>query len=101
VLLFQIPPAPRGIPATWNGVAYGRISERLGPLSLQEIEQIRRQIAFEDWSAQICEGAAINDLDPQAIDFARQQYKEKNKNNHHLASEVNLSEGNEIYMGHV
>jgi len=90
VLLFQIPPAPRGIPATWNGVAYGRISERLGPLSLQEIEQIRRQIAFEDWSAQICEGAAINDLDPQAIDFARQQYKEKNKNNLHLASEVNL-----------
>jgi len=88
VLLFQIPPAPQGIPATWNGVAYGRISERLSPLSLHEIEHIRRQIALQDWSAQICEGAAISDLDPQAIDFARQQYKEKNKNNLHLASEV-------------
>ena len=88
VLLFQIPPAPRGIPTTWKGVAYGRISERNSPLSLHEIEQIRRQIALQDWSAQICEGAAISDLDPQAIKFARQQYREKNKNNPHLASEA-------------
>jgi ATP-dependent DNA helicase RecG len=69
-------------------VAYGRISERNSPLSLHEIEQIRRQIALQDWSAQICEGAAISDLDPQAIKFARQQYREKNKNNPHLASEA-------------
>jgi len=88
VLLFQIPPAPRGIPTTWNGVAYGRISERNSPLSLHEIEQIRRQITLQDWSAQICEGAAISDLDPQAIKFARQQYREKNKSNPHLVSEV-------------
>lgn len=88
VLLFQIPPAPRGIPTTWKGVAYGRISERNSPLSLHEIEQIRRQIALQDWSAQICEGAAISDLDPQAIKFARQQYREKNKSNPHLASEA-------------
>lgn len=88
VLLFQIPPAPRGIPTTWNGVAYGRISERNSPLSLHEIEQIRSQMTLQDWSAQICEGAAISDLDPQAIGFARLQYKEKNKNNLHLASEV-------------
>jgi len=88
VLLFQIPPAPRGIPTTWNGVAYGRISERNSPLSLHEIELIRRQIALQDWSAQICEGAAISDLDPQAIKFARQQYREKNKSNPNLASEA-------------
>ena len=88
VLLFQVPPAPRGIPTTWKGVAYGRISERNSPLSLHEIELIRRQIALQDWSAQICEGAAISDLDPQAIKFARQQYREKNKSNPHLASEA-------------
>jgi ATP-dependent DNA helicase RecG len=87
-LLFQIPPAPRGVPTTWNGVAYGRIAERNSPLSLHEIEQIRGQITLHDWSAQICEGAVISDLDPQAISFARLQYKEKNKNNLHLASEV-------------
>lgn len=88
VVLFQIPPAPQGIPTTWNGVAYGRISERLSPLSLQEIERIRRQTALEDWSAQICEGATISDLDPQAIDFARTQFKEKHKSNPNLALEV-------------
>ena len=88
VVLFQIPPAPQGIPTTWNGVAYGRISERLSPLSLQEIERIRRQTALEDWSAQICEGATISDLDPQAIDFARTQFEEKHKSNPNLALEV-------------
>jgi ATP-dependent DNA helicase RecG len=88
VVLFQIPPAPRGIPTTWNGAAYGRISERLSPLSLQEIERIRHQTALEDWSAQICEGATVSDLDPQAIDFARTQFKEKHKSNPNLALEV-------------
>lgn len=77
VVLFKIPPAPRGIPTTWKGIAYGRIHESLAPLSLQEIEQIRRQTTQEDWSAQVCERAGLRDLDPQAIAFARQEYKNK------------------------
>lgn len=85
VLLFRIPPSPRGIPTTWKGIAYGRVSERLSPLSLQEIEQIRRQVTSEDWSAQIIEAATIDDLDNSAIAFARQQYKEKHP---HLTYEV-------------
>ena len=78
VLMFEIPSAVQGIPTTWNGIAYGRIHDSLIPLTLQEIEQIRRQISFEDWSSQICQGATINDLDSDAIMFAREQYKEKN-----------------------
>jgi len=78
VLMFEIPSAVQGIPTTWNGIAYGRIHDSLIPLSLQEIEQIRRQISFEDWSSQICQGATINDLDSDAIMFAREQYKAKN-----------------------
>lgn len=85
VLLFRIPPSPRGIPTTWKGIAYGRVSERLSPLSLQEIEQIRRQVTSEDWSAQIIEAATVDDLDNSAIAFARQQYKEKHP---HLTYEV-------------
>lgn len=85
VLLFRIPPSPRGIPTTWKGIAYGRVSERLSHLSLQEIEQIRRQVTSEDWSAQIIEAATIDDLDNSAIAFARQQYKEKHP---HLTYEV-------------
>jgi ATP-dependent DNA helicase RecG len=77
VVLFQIPPAPRGVPTTWLGVAYGRILDSLGPLSLQKIEAIRRQ-AMEDWSAAICEGATISDLDPEAITLARRNFAKKN-----------------------
>jgi ATP-dependent DNA helicase RecG len=77
VILFKIPPAPRGIPTTWNGIAYGRIHESLAPLSLQEIEQIRRQTTQEDWSAQVCERARLSNLDHRAIAFARQEYKKK------------------------
>lgn len=85
VLLFEIPPAPKGIPTTWNGVAYGRIHESLYPLSISEIDQIRKQVMSEDWSIQICDDASINDLDPQAISFARLQYKNRNPG---LATEV-------------
>jgi len=77
VLLFEIPAAPPGIPTTWNGIAWGRIHESLVPLSLDKIEQIRRQAVFMDWSAQICEGATIDHLDPAAIKFASQEYKKK------------------------
>ena len=33
---------------------------------------------MEDWSAAICEGAIINDLDPEAITLARRNFAKKN-----------------------
>ena len=77
VVLFQIPPALPGIPTSWKDYFYGREGESISPLSLQEIDQIRRQAVFEDWSARICEGATIDDLDSASIAFARQEYKKK------------------------
>ena len=77
VIMFQIPPAPKGIPIAWEGHYYGRDGESLVPLNLQEIEQIRNQGQQSDWSAQICKGATIEDLDPEAIAKARLNYKEK------------------------
>lgn len=77
VVMFQIPPALRGMPTSWKGHFYGREGEHLGPLSLQEIEHIRRQVIHEDWSAQLCEGATLNDFDSEAVSFARQEYKKK------------------------
>ncbi len=85
VILFEIPPAPRGIPTEWRGRVYGRHGESLSPLSLQEIDRIRAQIVSEDWSAGICEDAASADLDPPAVAFARRQFKEKHV---HLAQQV-------------
>lgn len=77
VIMFQIPQAPPGVPTTWRGVAYGRIHDSLGPLSLYKIETIRRQ-TVEDWSAGILERATIDDLDPDAIALARENYTKKN-----------------------
>jgi len=77
VLMFQIPPALRGVPTSWKGHYYGREGESLAPLSLTKIEQIRRQSVQVDWSAQICSKARIDDLDPEAILRARDEYKVK------------------------
>lgn len=77
VILFQIPSALRGIPTSWKGHFYGRDGENLVPLSEEKKERIRKQTLEEDWSAVICPEAAIEDLDPQAIIRARENYKIK------------------------
>ena len=51
VVLFQIPPAPPGVPIAWQGHWYGRDGESLGPLALHELEAIRSQSQTTDWSA--------------------------------------------------
>lgn len=78
VLMFQIPAALRGVPTTWKGHDYGRDGESLGALNPHEYEQIRTQVTLQDWSAMAAEGATLADLEPQALQFARAQYREKN-----------------------
>ena len=85
VVMFQIPAALRGSPTSWKGHFYGRDHENLCPLNLHELEQIRKQALSDDWSATICDGATLNDLDPKAIAFARQEFTKKNPT---LAAEV-------------
>ena len=77
VLMFQIAASPKGIPVAWKGHFYGRNGESKGALNIAEIEQIRRQIFYLDWSAQIVENATIDDLEPEAILKARKEYKVK------------------------
>jgi len=84
VLLFEIPPAPQGLPTAWEGHFFGREGESIAALSLVELEQIRGQI-LPDWSAGICVGATLDDLDLAAIEKARQNYKAKHSK---LADEV-------------
>lgn len=79
-ILFQIPPAPQGIPVAWKGHYYAREDENLVPLNIEKIERIRNQVRSEDWSIQICEDATIKDLDKEAIEKARESYKRKNPN---------------------
>lgn len=77
VIMFQIPPAPKGIPVAFENHYYGRDDESLGGLSLEKIERIRAQNQREDWSAVILPEATIEDLDEEAIILARKNYKDK------------------------
>jgi ATP-dependent DNA helicase RecG len=74
VVLFQIPPAPRGLPVSFDGHFYGRDGESLVALNLEELERIRNQNSQDDWSAAIIPDATINDLDTKAIVYAREKF---------------------------
>jgi ATP-dependent DNA helicase RecG len=77
VLMFEIPAAPQGMPIGWNGHYYARNGESLAALSISKLDEIRRQEAELDWSAVVCEGAMIEDLDPHAIKQAREVFARK------------------------
>ncbi len=77
VILFEIPPAPRGIPVACDDHWYGRDGESLVGLSIEELERIRNQNTVSDWSSGICAGATLDDLSSEAITLARQEYATK------------------------
>lgn len=76
IVAFQIPPATRGIPTTWNGAAYAREDESTCPLPMDKVDLIRSQIGI-DWSKEIVEGATLEDLDPEAVSYARELFIKK------------------------
>ncbi|MDR2503227.1 MAG: putative DNA binding domain-containing protein [Deltaproteobacteria bacterium] len=85
VVLFEIPAAPPATPVAFKRVWYGRDGESLVPLSLQKLERIRAQKKFTDWSAETVVDATLDDLDPDAMRVARENFKKKNPR---LASEM-------------
>jgi len=85
VIMFQIPAAPQGIPVAYEGFYYGRANESLVALNIEKIERIRNQALNRDWSKEIVPDATLDDLDKEAIQKAREQYKLKNNS---LAEEV-------------
>lgn len=80
VVMFEIPSAPKGMPIAWRGHYYGRDHDSLVALNIRKIEQIRNQSPNNDWSADICEGASLEVLDPLALIQAREFYKGKHAN---------------------
>ena len=78
IVAFQIPPATRGIPTTWNGAAYAREDENTCPLPMDKMDLIRSQIGV-DWSMEIVEGATLEDLDSEAVAYARELFIKKQK----------------------
>lgn len=80
VILFEIPPAPKGMPISWKGHYYARAGESLTNLGLDKLDEIRQQTIFSDWSAQIIPDATINHLDETALQKARESFSRKYAN---------------------
>ncbi len=77
VVMFEIPAAPKGLPIAFDGHYYGRDGEALSPLNLEEIERIRAQATAVDWSAALVPDAGLDDLDAEALQVARKNFKNK------------------------
>lgn len=80
VVLFEIPPAPRGIPIAWKGHYYARAGESRTSLGLDKQDEIRQQTLLIDWSAQVVPGATLADLDETALNKARESFAQKYAN---------------------
>jgi len=87
IVLFEID-ATTNTPVKFESIAYIRVGsykKKLSDYPEKERKIWGKQIDY-DWSAVVCRGATINDLDPEAISKARKEYKHKHPD---LASEVN------------
>ncbi len=80
VVLMEVPPAPRGMPIAWKGHYYARAGESRTSLGLDKLDEIRAQTAQYDWSAQVVPQATLNDLDPVAVQKAREAFALKHAN---------------------
>lgn len=77
VVVFEIPPAPRGLPIAWKGQCWARAGESLVPLGMDKLDQIRNQTIGSDWTATIIPHATLEDLDPEAVAQARKGFTER------------------------
>ena len=73
VVLFEINPA-RDRPISFRGESFGRIGS--SKINLKQYPERARAIwtRGEDWSAEICDGATLDDLDPEAVAMAKEQF---------------------------
>ena len=79
VLVIDIPPRPVGKLFRFEDVPLMRVGEELKPMSDEMIFQILQEHE-PDFSADICEGLTIEDLDIEAIRILKQKYAAKQKN---------------------
>lgn len=79
VALLAVGPA-RGRPVEFHGQGYCRAGTSKTKLANHPEKARRLWAQGADWSAAICEGASLADLDPEAIAKAREQFQIKHPN---------------------
>ena len=73
VVVFEIEPA-RGRPVRFYGESFVRVGSSKTNLKRHPDKEGAIWSRGSDWSAQICEDATIDDLDPEAVSKAREQF---------------------------
>ena len=79
VIIFNVPSRPIGKMLKFEGVPLMRTGESLREMSDAEMFKILSE-QEPDFSAKLCEGLALEDLDADAIKLMKQKYAEKNEN---------------------
>ena len=79
VLVFTVPSRPVGMPVSVKGAYWMRAGENLVPMSQDQIKVILDE-AEPDYSAMVCAGATLSDLDPQAVDTFRHMWSRRSGN---------------------
>lgn len=79
ILVFQVPAHPIGMPIAIDGAYWMRGGEDLVPMTPDRLKRIFDE-SGPDYSAEICSGAALEDLDPVAIEHFRQRWLRKSGN---------------------
>jgi len=79
VVLFRAPSRPLGLPVAVNGAYWMRAGEDLVPMSPDQLRRIFDEAA-PDFSAEVCSGAVLADLAPDAIEVFRRRWHRRAKN---------------------
>ncbi|MFZ4441448.1 MAG: helix-turn-helix domain-containing protein, partial [Syntrophales bacterium] len=79
ILVFHIPSRPLGMPVAYKGAYWMRGGEDLIPMTVDQIRRILEEAA-PDYSAEICPGASLADLEQPAIEDFRKRWMKKSKN---------------------
>jgi ATP-dependent DNA helicase RecG len=79
VLAFHVPPRPLGMPIKANGIYWSRRGDSLVAMDENQLRSVFSE-SGRDFSAEVCTGATMNDLDSGAIDDFRQKWVAKTAN---------------------
>ncbi len=77
IVIIEIPSRPVGKVYLLNGIPLTRIGEQLLTMDEAEKKRIEREIE-DDFSSYICEGASLDDIDPNALDILKAKYRRAN-----------------------
>ncbi|PKO22715.1 MAG: transcriptional regulator [Chloroflexi bacterium HGW-Chloroflexi-1] len=79
VIVFSVPSRPAGMPIQYGGAYWMRAGEDLAPMTSDLLKRIFDEVG-SDFSAEICVGASLGDLDSVAIQQFRAMWQRKSDN---------------------